>query len=70
VPCPYARLIVGTRHCRLLISGNINSDATEIDITTRLFVKKTGFGTLTRKSYFIHDFFFALTYQIYPILAT
>ncbi len=32
LPCPYARLIVGTRHCRVLISGNINSDATGIDI--------------------------------------
>ncbi len=28
-----ARLIVGTRHCRVLISGNINSDATGIDIS-------------------------------------
>ncbi len=27
MPCPYARLIVGTRHCRVLV-GNINSDAT------------------------------------------
>jgi hypothetical protein len=32
VPFPYARLIVGTRHCHFLISGNINSDATGIDI--------------------------------------
>ena len=27
------RLIVGTRHCRVLILGNINSDATGFDIT-------------------------------------
>ncbi len=27
-----ARFIVGTRHCRVLISGYINSDATGIDI--------------------------------------
>ena len=27
VPFPYAKLIVGTRHCRVLIVGNINSDA-------------------------------------------
>ncbi len=27
-------LIVGTRHCRVLISGYINSDATGFDITT------------------------------------
>ena len=33
MPCPYARLIVGTRHCRALIVGNINSDATGFDIT-------------------------------------
>ncbi len=33
VPFPYTRLIVGTRQCRVLISGNINSDATGIDIT-------------------------------------
>ena len=33
VPCPYARLIVGTRHCRVLISGNINFDTNGIDIT-------------------------------------
>jgi len=32
VPCPYARLIVGKRHCRVLILGYINSDATGIDI--------------------------------------
>jgi hypothetical protein len=32
-----ARLIVGKRHCRLLISGNINSDATEIDMTNLSF---------------------------------
>ncbi|MFM9267804.1 hypothetical protein [Tychonema sp. BBK16] len=28
MPCPYPNT-VGTRHCRLLISGNINSDTTE-----------------------------------------
>gem|GEM_PF-5413887 len=28
MPCPYARLIVGKRHCRVLISVNINSDVT------------------------------------------
>ncbi len=33
MPYPYARLIVGIRHCHVLISGNINSDATGIDIT-------------------------------------
>ena len=33
MPFPYARLIVGTRHCRVLISGSINSDATGIDLT-------------------------------------
>ena len=27
------RLIVGTRHCRILIVGNINSDAMGFDIT-------------------------------------
>ncbi|MEG4499634.1 hypothetical protein QUB05_02690 [Microcoleus sp. F10-C6] len=27
------RLIVGTRHCRVLTLGNINSDATGVDIT-------------------------------------
>ena len=32
VPFPYPRLIVGTRHCRILISGNINSYATGINI--------------------------------------
>ena len=32
MPFPYVRLIVGTRHCRILISGNINSDATGIDL--------------------------------------
>ena len=32
MPCPYVRLIVGTRQCRVLISGNVNSDATGIDI--------------------------------------
>ena len=32
VPFPYARLIVGKRHCRVLISGSINSNATGIDI--------------------------------------
>ncbi len=32
MPCPYARLIVGTRHCRVLTLGNINSDATGIDM--------------------------------------
>ena len=32
VPFPYGRLVVGTRHCRVLISGNINSDAIGIDI--------------------------------------
>lgn len=26
--------IVGTRHCRVLISGNLNSDATGFDMTT------------------------------------
>ncbi|WP_333119340.1 MULTISPECIES: hypothetical protein [unclassified Microcoleus] len=36
VPFPYARLIVGTRHCRVLISGNINSDVTGIDINPSL----------------------------------
>ena len=35
------RLIVGTWHCRVLISGDINSDATGIDITiARLIVGK------------------------------
>ena len=34
VPCPYARLIVGKRHCRVLILG-YNSDATGIDISPR-----------------------------------
>ena len=33
MPFPYVRLIVGTRQCRVLISGNINSDATGIDIS-------------------------------------
>ncbi len=33
MPFPYARLIVGTRQCRVLMSGNINSDATGIDMT-------------------------------------
>ncbi len=37
LPCPYARLIVGKRHCRLLIVGNINSDATGFDITNSQF---------------------------------
>ncbi len=32
VPFPYPRSIVGTRHCRILISGNINSYATGINI--------------------------------------
>ena len=32
MPFPYSRLIVGTRHCRVLIVGNINSDATGFDI--------------------------------------
>jgi hypothetical protein len=32
MPFPYARLIVGTRHCRLLILANINSDANGFDI--------------------------------------
>ena len=32
MPFPYARLIVGTRHCRVLISGNLNFYATGIDI--------------------------------------
>ena len=36
VPFPYARLIVGTRHCRVLISSNINSDTTGIDITATI----------------------------------
>ena len=35
-----ARLIVGTGHYRLLISGNINSDATGIDIT--LLIRRGG----------------------------
>ncbi|MEG4064718.1 hypothetical protein [Microcoleus sp. SVA1_A1] len=39
LPCPYARLIVGTRHCRVLISGNINSDVTGIDINLSLKAK-------------------------------
>ncbi|MEG4202383.1 hypothetical protein QUA20_00385 [Microcoleus sp. Pol7_A1] len=30
-----ARLIVGKRHCRILILGNINSHATGFDITAR-----------------------------------
>ena len=33
MPFPYAWLIVGTRQCRLLISGNINCNATGLDIT-------------------------------------
>jgi hypothetical protein len=45
MPCPYpkiiispgsdvtiARLIVGTRHCRVLTVGNINSNATGFEI--------------------------------------
>ena len=31
VPFPYVRLIVGKRHCRVLILGYINSDSTGID---------------------------------------
>ncbi|WP_333119237.1 hypothetical protein [Microcoleus sp. SVA1_B3] len=30
-----ARLIVGTRHCRVLIAGNINSDTTGFDFTQK-----------------------------------
>ena len=41
VPFPYATLIVGTRHCRVLISGNINSDATLFSITLKLTKPKT-----------------------------
>ena len=37
MPFPYGRLIVGTRHCRVLISGNINSDAIGIDINQPLW---------------------------------
>jgi len=37
MPFPYARLIVGKRHCRVLIVGNINSDATGIDIIHPIF---------------------------------
>ena len=33
VPFPYAGLIVGTRQCRVLTVGNINSDATGFDVT-------------------------------------
>jgi hypothetical protein len=33
------RLIVGTRHCRVLISGNINSDTTGIDMRVRLYAR-------------------------------
>jgi hypothetical protein len=35
VPLDYARLIVGTRQCRVLPVSNINSDATGFDITTK-----------------------------------
>ena len=36
VPFPYARLIVGTRHCRVLISGSINSDATGMELNQQI----------------------------------
>jgi len=38
VPSPYARLIVGARRFRVLTLGNINSDATGIDMTPLFFV--------------------------------
>ncbi|WP_333024446.1 MULTISPECIES: hypothetical protein [unclassified Microcoleus] len=34
-----ARLIVGTRHCRVLTVGNINSDATGFDIGQKFGVQ-------------------------------
>ncbi len=33
MPFPYPDIIVGTRHCRVLTVGNINTDATGFDIT-------------------------------------
>jgi hypothetical protein len=44
VPFPYATLIVGTRHCRVLISGNINSDATLFSITLKSTKHKNRVG--------------------------
>ncbi len=32
MPFPYARLMVGTRQCRVLAVSNINSDTTEFDM--------------------------------------
>lgn len=40
VSLPIAGLTVGKRHCRVLISGNINSDASGFDIIT-IAVAKT-----------------------------
>jgi len=41
------RLIVGTRHCRVLISGYINSDATGSDIKTIFVATKNILNVLT-----------------------
>ena len=40
MPFPYARFIVGTRQCRVLISGYINSDATGFDINRQVLAYK------------------------------
>jgi hypothetical protein len=39
VPCPYARLIVGTRHCRVLAVSNINSDDLNLVFSIALLFK-------------------------------
>ena len=46
MPFPYARLIVGTRHCRLLaVVSNINSAETGFDITSPLARAYSGKNT-------------------------
>ena len=44
LPYPNAKLIVGIRHCRILISGNINFDATGMDLNTQNYLPWVGQG--------------------------
>ena len=48
MPCPTQNSIVGTRHCRLLISSNINSDANGFDINSLIDADQTAFLRGTR----------------------
>ena len=59
MPFPYARSIIGKRHCRVLIAGNVNSDTTGIDMRCCTIVNQpfwAGFpATPTRSILFVEQ---------------